>query len=129
MKLLGLFAVGVLLCGCGYTTMDIEHLQVAPNTASCDPSGSNQNNEICLVVRAEKDGAFSPWVNINKSTIAGFTYEPGYFYDLTINTSCTRGGIGEFFPLIRKLGAINSKTVDAEEIQPIDPAYFLGSYC
>jgi len=129
MKMLGLLAISLVLCGCSDTITGVEHLQVAPNTVKCDSyySGAEMGN--CLVVRLEEKSGFSPWSIIGESSIAGFAYEPGYFYDLSINTSCNRFALGEFPEVTRKLGSVNSKTVSTEEFQPFRDKYYLYGYC
>ena len=76
MKILGLLALSLVLCGCSDTITGIEHLQVAPNTVNCDAHDSESKPvKNCLVVRLEEKGVFGPWSVIGESSIAGFAHE------------------------------------------------------
>ncbi|WP_189088541.1 DUF4377 domain-containing protein [Deinococcus ruber] len=126
MKILYPVACLLLLCGCDSTTRGTEHLQVAPNPVDCD-LGTPGGQTSCLAVRSDITGEFGPWLVADINLIKGFVYEPGYLYDLTVDTSCTRG-LGEFFPLYRTLQKVNSKEV-SKTVITAETAYQFGIFC
>lgn len=116
--LTGLLLSTTLLTGCTTTTTAELQMQVAPNVAP-ESSCSASTERSCLVVKIQAQGYPVNWM-LWPQKIEGFTYEPGYLYDLTVIRTDRRGVIGDPPPASYSLKQVNSKVTSSEVKEPGD---------
>lgn len=118
MKRLLLAFVLFALTACTESTYGTERVQVAPNTVTCLRGLGEQ----CQVIRVVTDGQPSKsWVIADPKAIKNFDYQPGYLYDLSLQSECTHsfgfGAVSDSMPTYTLI-QVNSKTASSETIEP-----------
>lgn len=106
---------------CGHTDTEEINMLVAPNSLPARFCGSLEPRT-CLVVKMTRPGdAGRTWMAWPGGDIEGFSYEPGYLYDLTVTATTYSVPFGDPNPASYVLKRINSKVASDETRQPGQP--------